>query len=114
MEPYKTSEMAKDALDLLNFLRWDQDRSIHVFGVSLGGMISQELVSFFAIGTKAETYSLGSLSKSLLIPSRIKSMTLISTRSGNAFDFPSVRFFNSLFQLLKSGGKIRYLKNEVF
>lgn len=70
MEPYKTSEMAKDALDLLNFLRWDQDRSIHVFGVSLGGMISQEL--------------------SLLIPSRIKSMTLISTRSGNAFDFPSL------------------------
>ncbi|EFP80924.2 uncharacterized protein PGTG_07176 [Puccinia graminis f. sp. tritici CRL 75-36-700-3] len=70
MEPYKTSEMAKDALDLLNFLKWDQDRSIHVFGVSLGGMISQEL--------------------SLLIPSRIKSMTLISTRSGNAFDFPSL------------------------
>ncbi|KAH9451340.1 hypothetical protein MJO28_009135 [Puccinia striiformis f. sp. tritici] len=68
-EPYKTSEMAKDTLDLLNFLKWDQDRSIHVFGVSLGGMISQEL--------------------SLLVPSRIKSMTLISTRSGTPFDFPS-------------------------
>jgi len=69
MEPYKTSEMAKDVLDLLEFLKWDQERSLHVLGVSLGGMILQEL--------------------SLLIPSRIKSMTLISTRCGNTLDIPS-------------------------
>ncbi|KNZ63797.1 hypothetical protein VP01_10g6 [Puccinia sorghi] len=67
---YKTSEMAMDVLDLLEFLKWDQERSIHVFGVSLGGMISQEL--------------------SLLIPSRIKSMTFISTRCGDKLDMPSV------------------------
>lgn len=41
---YKTSEMAKDTVDLLEFLGWTADRSVHLFGVSMGGMISQELV----------------------------------------------------------------------
>jgi len=69
IEPYKTSEMAKDTIDLLDFLGWNQDRSLHVFGVSLGGMIAQELCS--------------------MIPSRIKSVSFISTRSGKILDFPS-------------------------
>jgi hypothetical protein len=43
--PYTSSEMAKDTLALLDSLGWEQDRSIHLFGVSLGGMIAQELVS---------------------------------------------------------------------
>ncbi|POW05620.1 hypothetical protein PSTT_09566, partial [Puccinia striiformis] len=77
-EPYKSSEMAMDTLDLLNFLKWDQDRSIHIFGVSLGGMISQELA--------------------LLIPSRIKSLTLISTRCGNVWDLPSMKILNFIFR----------------
>lgn len=69
IEPYKTSELAKDTIDLLDFLGWDQGRSLHVFGVSLGGMIAQELCP--------------------MIPSRIKSVSFISTRSGKILDFPS-------------------------
>ncbi|KAA1134751.1 hypothetical protein PGTUg99_000470 [Puccinia graminis f. sp. tritici] len=43
IEPYKTSDMAQDTMTLLKWLGWEQDRSIHLFGVSLGGMIAQEL-----------------------------------------------------------------------
>lgn len=85
-EAYKTSEMAKDTVDLLNFLNWDQDRSLHVFGVSLGGMISQEL--------------------SLLIPTRIKSLTLISTRSGDTFEFPSTTILKTFFRV--SAKSVKY------
>lgn len=46
LELYKTSEMAKDVLELLDYIHWTQDRSLHIIGVSMGGMITQELVSF--------------------------------------------------------------------
>ncbi|KAA1127594.1 hypothetical protein PGTUg99_001577 [Puccinia graminis f. sp. tritici] len=55
IEPYKTSDMAQDTMTLLKWLGWEQDRSIHLFGVSLGGMIAQELC--------------------LIIPERFKSAT---------------------------------------
>jgi pimeloyl-ACP methyl ester carboxylesterase len=41
---YSTSEMAKDLIEVLDHLGWTEDRSIHVTGVSMGGMIVQELV----------------------------------------------------------------------
>ncbi len=41
---YSTSEMAKDALELLEHVGWTEDRSLHVIGISMGGMIAQELV----------------------------------------------------------------------
>ena len=44
MMRYSTSEMAKDLLELLNYLDWTQNRQLHVLGVSMGGMIAQELV----------------------------------------------------------------------
>ena len=56
---YTTSDMAKDALELVNFLGWTRSRSLNIIGVSMGGMIAQEL--------------------GLLAPDRIASLTLVST-----------------------------------
>lgn len=41
---YTTSEMAKDIVELLDHVGWTNPRSIHVVGISMGGMIAQELV----------------------------------------------------------------------
>ncbi|KAH9066061.1 Alpha/Beta hydrolase protein [Lactarius deliciosus] len=41
--PYSTSAMAEDVIILLDFIGWTESRSIHVVGLSLGGMIAQEL-----------------------------------------------------------------------
>lgn len=36
--------MAKDLLELLDHLNWTQERQLNILGVSMGGMIAQELV----------------------------------------------------------------------
>ena len=41
---YSTSEMAKDTLELLDHVGWTGRREVHAVGVSMGGMIAQELV----------------------------------------------------------------------
>lgn len=41
---YSTSEMAKDTLELIDFIGWKSLRQLHIVGVSMGGMIAQELV----------------------------------------------------------------------
>jgi hypothetical protein len=41
---YSTSEMAKDLIELLDHLGWTSPRELNVTGVSMGGMICQELV----------------------------------------------------------------------
>lgn len=56
---YSTSEMAKDTLELIDHVGWTSHRQLHVVGVSLGGMIGQELA--------------------LMVPDRIASLTLMST-----------------------------------
>lgn len=69
---YRTSEMAKDALELLQHLGWaekevekdaegnvPEDAGVHLVGISMGGMISQELF--------------------ILRPKLFKSVALIST-----------------------------------
>ena len=43
---YSTSEMAKDILELLEHVGWTSSRQLHVVGISMGGMIAQELVGF--------------------------------------------------------------------
>ncbi|EAU82478.2 hypothetical protein CC1G_08229 [Coprinopsis cinerea okayama7 len=60
--PYTTSGMAEDAICLLDYIGWTNDRELHVVGISLGGMISQEL--------------------SYRIPHRIASLTLAVTTPG--------------------------------
>ena len=41
---YSTSEMAQDTIELLDHIGWTAKRSVHIIGVSMGGMISQEIV----------------------------------------------------------------------
>ena len=42
---YSTSEMALDLKEILDHIGWTSERSLHVIGVSMGGMIAQELAS---------------------------------------------------------------------
>ena len=41
---YTTTEMAKDTIELLDHVGWTDNRSLHIVGISMGGMIAQELV----------------------------------------------------------------------
>ena len=41
---YSTSEMAKDVFELLNHIGWTSERQLHIVGISMGGMIAQEMV----------------------------------------------------------------------
>jgi len=88
--------MAQDVKCVLDFLGWVKDRSLHIFGVSLGGMISQNLVTLhlLCLGRPRQVLTLYLVPfvfmKCLLIPKRIKSITFISTRCGSVFDMPSV------------------------
>ncbi|RPD65974.1 alpha/beta-hydrolase [Lentinus tigrinus ALCF2SS1-7] len=60
--PYTTSAMANDVIILLNYIGWTEKRQIHVVGVSLGGMIAQEIA--------------------FKIPERIVSLSLVVTKAG--------------------------------
>ena len=44
---YSTSEMARDTLELLEHVGWTEERSVHIVGISMGGMIAQEMVRLF-------------------------------------------------------------------
>ena len=41
---YSTSQMAQDLMDVLDHIGWTAERQLHVIGISMGGMIAQELV----------------------------------------------------------------------
>lgn len=56
---YSTSEMARDALEVADHLGWTAPRELHVCGVSMGGMIAQEV--------------------GYLAPERVASLNLVST-----------------------------------
>ncbi|BGO95986.1 hypothetical protein NBRC10512_005429 [Rhodotorula toruloides] len=96
---YSTSEMAKDVEELLDFIGWKEERSINLVGVSMGGMIAQELA--------------------LLIPKRIRALLLTSTRSGSRFDPPSLKAINMFGRLTTGLAKtpeeqVRLVANTLF
>lgn len=41
---YSTSEMAKDLVEVIDHIGWTGKRELHVIGISMGGMIAQEIV----------------------------------------------------------------------
>ena len=41
---YSTSEMAKDVVELVDHIGWTSKRDLHIIGISMGGMIAQEVV----------------------------------------------------------------------
>lgn len=69
--PYKTSEMAQDVIELVDHLGWSGARTLNIVGISMGGMISLEIVK--------------------AVPERVKSLTLISTTSGQGRGEKDVR-----------------------
>ena len=73
---YTTSEMAKDVIEVLDHVGWTDPRSAHVVGVSMGGMISQEMAR--ALHPAVVTARL-IVHKASMIPERIASLTLLST-----------------------------------
>jgi pimeloyl-ACP methyl ester carboxylesterase len=58
-ERYTTSGMAKDVIAVMDYIGWTENQSIHLVGISMGGMIAQHI--------------------SLAIPSRILTLTLLTT-----------------------------------
>lgn len=42
---YSTSEMAKDLVEVIDHIGWTGSRELHIIGISMGGMIAQEMVS---------------------------------------------------------------------
>ncbi|KAF9741881.1 hypothetical protein PMIN06_008006 [Paraphaeosphaeria minitans] len=59
---YSTSEMAKDVIEVMDHVGWTGKRDCHVVGISMGGMIAQEMA--------------------MLIPERICTFSLVSTAAG--------------------------------
>lgn len=56
---YSTSEMARDLVEVLDHVGWTAPRGVHVAGISMGGMIAQELAC--------------------LVPERVASLALLCT-----------------------------------
>ncbi|GAA5875242.1 hypothetical protein JCM3774_004181 [Rhodotorula dairenensis] len=88
---YTTREMALDLVELLDFLGWTQARTLNVVGVSMGGMIAQQLA--------------------LLIPDRIHALLLTSTRSGSKTDLPSYQALNMFVRL--TSGTVRTPEKQI-
>ncbi|TFK28647.1 alpha/beta-hydrolase [Coprinopsis marcescibilis] len=80
--PYTTSGMAEDLICLLDYLGWTGERELNIVGISLGGMIAQEVAS--------------------RIPERIATLVLsVTTPGGHIWqNFPPMVGFLTLGRLL--------------
>lgn len=83
-----TTMFAKDAVELVNHLKWDK---FHLIGVSMGGMVSQELA--------------------LMIPEKIRSLSLCATYSSIINNRPGLNFF---YNFLKGGTFEDKMMNNMF
>ena len=87
--------MAEDAIVLLNFVGWTEKRSVHVVGLSMGGMIAQ--------GASEAQISLCSdidvpfTELAYRIPERLTSLSLAVTTAGGLpiFNLPPVRLIEA-------------------
>jgi pimeloyl-ACP methyl ester carboxylesterase len=46
LQRYTTSDMAKDVIEVLDHIGWTGKRELHIIGISMGGMIAQEMVGY--------------------------------------------------------------------
>ncbi|KAI9437441.1 hypothetical protein H4582DRAFT_276420 [Lactarius indigo] len=91
MGPYSTSAMAEDVIVLLDFVGWTKSRSVHVVGLSMGGMIALELTH--------------------RIPERFISLSLVVTTAGGLPIFNIPPWFG-LKNILRYGAQRGVLHNE--
>ncbi|KAK1659899.1 glycylpeptide N-tetradecanoyltransferase [Colletotrichum godetiae] len=94
---YSTSEMAHDALEVLTSVGWTASRSVHLFGISMGGMISQELAfaapSLFASVTLLCTAPWIENTKTLLENMRDRAAMLVPKSADRSIADTSLKLF---------------------
>jgi hypothetical protein len=90
--------MAEDVIVLLDFIGWTERRSVHVVGLSMGGMIAQgTLVNQISLSSDI----VGSFTElAYRIPERLASLCLVVTTAGGLpiFNLPPVRLIEAHFR----------------
>jgi pimeloyl-ACP methyl ester carboxylesterase len=88
--------MAEDVIVLLDFLGWTEKRSLHLVGLSLGGMIAQGALRT-SIPHNVDVITLR-IELSYRIPERFISLTLAATTAGGfpLCNIPPVRQYQML------------------
>ncbi len=88
--------MAEDAIVLLDFIGWTERRSVHVVGLSLGGMIAQG--ALIAQNSLSSGIVRSFTELTYRIPERFISLSLAVTTAGGLpiFNIPPVRRIEAL------------------
>ncbi|KAF8931532.1 hypothetical protein BGZ47_011794 [Haplosporangium gracile] len=90
---YSTSQMAQDALELLDALGWHSD--VNVAGISMGGMISLELI--------------------LAAPKRFSSLVLTSTNAGRSPpQLVTLAFFARVLTILDPHLRLKFITDHLY
>ena len=94
MMRYSTSEMAKDVIEIIDELGWTAERELNILGISMGGMIAQEIVRLpptlcssticftcrrLVIRHPSIPADANSDNQAYSVPTRLNSLTLLST-----------------------------------